>query len=316
MEDEPTTIDDLLRMCPAEVREAVSKPKDPFCVSCGINPPRMSWADHCAECAAASCVLMTDDAWRTFAEGQFAVARRNKREAESCPHCEGTSWITFRDFDRKCHGVPYTFTKPCPGQALDARLELFNAAKVPGNLHGAGFRNFDAYTKPLKAVLDRVCEWSTKVEPTPAFGGLRLVGDNGTGKTHLLAAICKHLTIVRGFSVRYLDWSDLIRKLQSAAARGSDAESVLQPFARVPFLLLDEIGKGEAREWRLDALETLIEWRYRDASSITCVVSNLHGDELKGKIGNRVASRLNEMTSTVVVYGRDFREGRGFSTER
>lgn len=313
MNDEKATIDDLLAMCSAEVREAAAKPKDPFCVSCGINPPRMSWADHCAECAAASCVLMTDDAWRTVAEGQFAVAKRNRREADACPHCEGTSWVTFRDFGRTVGGVPYTFTKPCPGQALDARLELFNAAKVPGNLHGAGFRNFQAYTKPLAAVLDRVCDWATTVEPTPRFRGLRLVGDNGTGKTHLFAAMAKHLSIVRGFPVRYLDWSDLVRKLQSAASRGQDAESVLRPFAQVRFLLLDELGKGEAREWRLDALETLIEWRYRDAASITCVVSNLHGDDLKGKIGNRVSSRLNEMTETIVVYGRDFREGRGFT---
>jgi len=280
------------------------------CVVCGVAPVRMGWADTCLECAEAGCHGMSERAWTTTAKGRYAFAYRTKEETlQTCPHCCGDQWISYTE--ERDH-FSYQFTKPCPGLRLDHRIGLFNAAKLPGNLHSATFDGFKTEDNPaLRHALDQSRDWARTVAyPAASSRGLSFTGGNGLGKTHLLAAITRTLTMARGMPVMYIDWAELVRQLQSAPGETKSPAEVLNPYEQVPCLILDELGKTEAREWRIDALESLIEARYSAFMTVTCVSSNFFGNELRDRIGPRAFSRLKAMCDPIVLHGEDWRERR------
>lgn len=295
------------------------QPPPVMCVSCGLYEPRMPGAQHCLKCSEDACVLGGDDAWFTMSKGEYARASRRKSECEHCESCFGTGWVSYEETREGLSNHPYTFTKPCPGQSLDRRLELFNEARCPGLHHKCRFGDevsagdggwADVPVKEGNAteVHKRVKQWAELVKPgQPDQKGILLGGTHGTGKTHLLVAAIKHLTIKRGIQCRYMDWGDLIAEMRQGFGKGQDADQVLAPYMQTRVLVLDELGKGSATDWRLEALEALIERRYRNQELVTVAATNLDDEVMRTKLGERIMSRLAAGCRQVAMVGKDWR---------
>jgi DNA replication protein DnaC len=126
-------------------------------------------------------------------------------------------------------------TAECDERAARRRLRLVNEAKFPRTKRLA---DFDPSRIPdlTPAVLGHLAAgtWIDAGEP------LVLLGDSGTGKTHLLIALGT-AAAEQGRRVRYTTCAQLVNEL-AEAADDKQLSRVLGRYARLDLLCLDEIG--------------------------------------------------------------------------
>lgn len=127
----------------------------------------------------------------------------------------------------------------------------------------------------------------------------------GTGKTYQAYGAVRAL-LSRGVRLRWevTTTADLYARLRPR--NGHDAERDLQTLARCPLLLLDDLGAAKTSEWTEELTYRLINHRYEHMLP-TLITTNLPIPELRTALGDRVASRLAEMTERIVLTGPDRR---------
>ncbi|MFJ8474227.1 ATP-binding protein [Kitasatospora sp. NPDC094011] len=162
--------------------------------------------------------------------------------------------------------------------------------------------------------------WAQQVAANPADArSLLITGTTGTGKTHQAWAALR--MVAESGPARYeiiaTTAADMYGRLRPG---GSDAgtESGLNRLARIPLLLLDDLGSAKASEWVEEITYRLINERY-NACRPTIFTSNYPGQaprDEKGRVlgpgldivlGERIVSRLMEMTDIVAMAGHDRR---------
>ncbi|MFJ1881788.1 ATP-binding protein [Streptomyces sp. NPDC088137] len=137
---------------------------------------------------------------------------------------------------------------------------------------------------------------------------LRIVGPTGTGKTHQAYGAIRSL-LAAGVRLRWeaVTAADLYARLRPRP--GFDSERDLQSLMRCPLLLLDDLGAAKSSEWTEELTYRLINHRYEHMRP-TLITTNLPTDALRTALGDRVASRLSQMTERVVLEGDNRRRTR------
>lgn len=142
--------------------------------------------------------------------------------------------------------------------------------------------------------------------------GIALVGPTGTGKTHLLMALCMKL-LRDGYQTTWLRFADVVTRLRKAAARqegetGETVDALVVTLAQAEHLFLDDLGAEHGSSFvtasLLDALDTRA--RFRKPLYLT---TNKSLEEIAKAYDERVASRIAALTEVVEVAGRDQRRG-------
>jgi len=136
---------------------------------------------------------------------------------------------------------------------------------------------------------------------------LLLYGVCGTGKTHNGYAALHALST----SGAFCGWvatpaADLYARLRPR--HGVDSEDVFERHAKAPVLMLDDLGAAKGTDWVEEVNYRLVNYRY-ERMLPTLVTSNARPRDLAGVLGERVASRLTEMTTPVTLKGPDRRYG-------
>ncbi|MEU6987983.1 ATP-binding protein [Streptomyces sp. NPDC046324] len=134
---------------------------------------------------------------------------------------------------------------------------------------------------------------------------LRIVGPTGTGKTHQAYGAVRIL-LAAGVRLRWeaVTAADLYARLRPRP--GFDGERDLQTLMRCPLLLLDDLGAAKTSEWTEEVTYRLINHRYEHLRP-TLITTNLPTGDLRTVLGDRVSSRLSEMTECVILDGEDRR---------
>ncbi|MEW5530575.1 ATP-binding protein [Streptomyces virginiae] len=141
---------------------------------------------------------------------------------------------------------------------------------------------------------------------------LLIVGTTGTGKTHQAYGAIRCL-VSAGVRLRWkaTTAADLYADLRPRPGR--DGERELMDLARCPLLIIDDLGAAKNSEWTEEITMRLINRRYNEMLP-TLLTTNLGMADLREHIGDRVASRLTEMTDKVILDGPDRR--RALAAER
>ena len=161
--------------------------------------------------------------------------------------------------------------------------------------------------------------------------GIMFIGSIGVGKTHLAAAILGALIVERGANGLFVDYRELLKKLQHKyAQRGDGSEAdILAPVLNAEVLVFDELGATKPTEWVMDTIGYVLNSRYNSCRTtiITTNYANLTAtvnqpwmapsnrlravsreETLGDRIGERIRSRLQEMCASLEMQGVDFRE--------
>jgi DNA replication protein DnaC len=248
--------------------------------------------------------------YRVERAGDFAFAAAEKTY-DGCTTCRGTGLISRDTVD---HGRTYEVSAPCERRLLSDRLALFNTAQIPA-IHGQA--TFDAYKPATQEQAQALKKAREFVQLWPAARGLVLAGPVGTGKTHLLAAILKHLCVERGVRASYVEISLLYSTIRRGFQEGKSGGEIIGPLSKIELLAIDELGKGRGSPFELETLDELIARRY-NAGKVTLFATNfslrapeekamgmIQTSDLKDagkesrllcdRVGDRIYSRLCEL---------------------
>lgn len=144
--------------------------------------------------------------------------------------------------------------------------------------------------------------------PMPAIvrgTSLLLLGPVGTGKTYAAYAAIRALAK----SGARCTWECITEAGFVAKLRPRprvDSEEEFERYAKVALLVIDDMGASKDTEWAAEQNYRLLDHRYA-WDKPTIITSNLLPKDLVPVLGERVASRLRAMTTTVSFKGEDRR---------
>jgi DNA replication protein DnaC len=221
-----------------------------------------------------------------------------------CASCNGSGWVPLT--------VGSLHARPCGCQGDLRRRQRFSAASIPRRYFPhCTLANFHERGNPeLISARRRVTEFANCWPLTTDDRGLLLQGSCGVGKTHLAVGVLQEI-IESDKSGRLLfsNFQELIQEIQAsfdADAPVSKSE-LLKPLLEADLLVLDELGSQKPTTFVQDILYYIINSRYNDQRA-TIFTTNYfdppteRGEEcLADRIGQRLRSRLFEMTEPVVI---------------
>ena len=122
-------------------------------------------------------------------------------------------------------------------------------------------------------------------------GWLVITGPNGSGKTHLAAAIANHC-IDRGQVVFFVQVPDLLDHLRATFAPDADLSysDLFEQVRNTPLLILDGLGSQSTTAWAQEKLHQIINHRF-NAELPTVVTTAVEVSELDPYIRSRLQSR-------------------------
>jgi len=197
--------------------------------------------------------------------------------------------------------------EPCGCQGDLRRRQRITAANIPPRYYHCRLETF--YTRgnntALVAGRNRVQEFADAWLPGINNGrGLLLMGPCGSGKTHL--AVAALLEIIDGGKpgrLLFSNFQDLIQEIQASfdSDEAPSKSEILRPLLEVDLLVLDELGSQKPSMFVQDILYYLINTRYNGQR--TTIFTTNFSDDLEDRIGQRLRSRLYEMTEEVKLAG-------------
>lgn len=232
-----------------------------------------------------------------------------------CSLCDGTGW---RVVER--NGLSGATRCSC---SETARAEtLRNNANIPPNYENASFQSFSiprdnpTASRQLGDVLLKAKNFAREF-PTVERPGLLLVGDTGTGKTHLAVAALKAI-MDRGHEGLFFDFQNLLDRIRSGydAASGTSDRAAYRNAMDADVLLLDDLGSHRVTEWVEDTVTSIITYRCNHQKPLIATTNldveetgsinyttpggtQVHRKTLGDVIGARARSRLFEMCRIV-----------------
>jgi DNA replication protein DnaC len=162
--------------------------------------------------------------------------------------------------------------------------------------------------------------WAHQVAHDPDNArSLLLTGTTGTGKTHQAWAALRMIAEAgpHRYELIATTAADMYGALRpGGSARGTEAE--LDRLVDIPILLVDDLGSAKASEWVEEVTYRLINRRYNGCKPSIFTSNyptaaprddhgNLVGPGLDIVLGERIVSRLAEMTDVVAMTGHDRR---------
>jgi DNA replication protein DnaC len=158
-----------------------------------------------------------------------------------------------------------------------------------------------------------VIAWADRaVKDLRSAGFLLLTGPFGTGKTHQAYGALRR--IAEAGPDRYeliaITAPDMYALLRPGGSEHG-AEHELKRLTRIPLLLLDDLGTEKISEFTEEATYRLLNERYNECRPLI-ITSNLPasdptGPDLLDKLGERITSRLSQMTTVIPMDGNDLR---------
>lgn len=187
-------------------------------------------------------------------------------------------------------------------EAAQYRLEKrIGYAGMPPRFANKSFESYRAETEQQKKYLENCQQYAHDFPKHLKSGdGLMLLGNPGTGKTHLSVATLNHVIQHHGEAGLYTTAARMFRRIKDTYKSSDETESqAIEAFASPALLVLDEVGVSFGSDSELNYLFDIMNERYEQCLP-TIIVSNVQPGELGQWVGDRVVDRLRECSKLMV----------------
>lgn len=181
---------------------------------------------------------------------------------------------------------------------------------VPDRLTNSGFKNYEETNKITAGAKGKAILFTkTFLVSEKDQYNLLIMGNPGTGKTHLCTAIARTLK-EKGCIVGFLTTGKLLSMIKETYQKGATKTEagIFRDLKKFDLLILDDLGSeaiGGNDDWRIGMIFEIVESR---SGKPTIYTSNLTETDLGNAVGSRVYSRLYDNTKFIDLFTDDFRK--------
>ena len=186
-------------------------------------------------------------------------------------------------------------------QAAQEKIERYKKSGVPERYFNEALDTYKI-TNKMQATAAKAATNFLHAVKCGEFKSLVMLGNAGTGKTHLACAI------IREAGGKYRTAPDIVeemRRAKSFTAAETEAE-IIDYYGRVKLLVIDEIGRGISATDEKYMIYQLLNARYNTRKS-TVLISNLGKSDFLQYIGVAAADRLVESAEILEMNGESYR---------
>lgn len=215
-----------------------------------------------------------------------------------CPKCGGVGWTIVERGD-------VSGAEPCGCRAENRAAGLEDRAQIPLLYRNSSFDNFEAPpgefdpgATELRRVVNAVRNYADEF-PLGPRPGLLLVGETGTGKTHLAVAALRRI-VAKGFEGLYCNYQTLLNTIKAGydpVSNSSDREAY-RTALDAPVLLLDDLGANRVTDWVEDTINSIITHRCDNRKPLIAT-TNLPDPDAGGALTQRGAMDKPEYRRTL-----------------
>ena len=186
-------------------------------------------------------------------------------------------------------------------QAEREKLERYEKSGVPERYFTEALDTYKI-TNEMQATAAKAATNFLHAVKCGEFKSLVMLGNAGTGKTHLSCAILRELGGVYRIAP---DIVEEMRRAKSFTAAETEAE-IIDYYGRVKLLVIDEIGRGISATDEKYVIYQLVNARYNTRKP-TVLISNLGKSDFLQYIGVAAADRLVESAEICELKGESYR---------
>lgn len=236
--------------------------------------------------------------------------------------------------DRHCekHGIGYReevyprFIRGCPKceeeaeaehkRAEDAKREAqerewlrkrieqrIGDSRIPKRFRDKTVSGYRVENDGQRYIRDRIKAYAHEFAEGHSGRCLALLGNAGTGKTHLACAVARHVIHNCGGQARFASVAEINRIVREAKSYDSEhtESEVIAAFGSYDLLIIDEVGVQSGTEAESRALFDVFNERYQNCRP-TILISNLDAEGFKAAVGDRIADRVKEDGGEVLIF--------------
>jgi DNA replication protein DnaC len=234
-----------------------------------------------------------------------------------CPKCGGTGWIIVEH-------ATVSGAQPCDCRFQGRSERMEERAQIPPLYRHTSFENFvvpgpdnPIGRRELTTILLAVKNF-VRYFPNDSRPGLLLLGEPGTGKTHLAVAALRQI-LGKGFECLFWDYQTLLNSIKSGYDQASNSSNreAYRAALDTEVLLLDDLGAHRVTDWVEDTITSIVTYRCNNRKPLIATTNLPDGDAgssfmektLLGKpeyrqtlgerVGARARSRLFEMCTVI-----------------
>lgn len=215
-----------------------------------------------------------------------------------CEHCEGRGYLDVENTNSVI---------PCNCRERAMVISFVEQSGIPSKYRGATIRGYKTESPNEVMAKEEILTWIKNFEV--GCRGVIFTGPVGTGKTHMLCAAAIGVIKQAKIVPLYRCVSDLLREAKQDFNKSPDDYSVgiFDKAVETDVLLLDDLGAEQTTEWAVTVISDIIDERYRSEKT-TLITTNLTLDDIAKRYDQRIASRLREMSSVLLLDGPDRRQ--------
>ena len=186
-------------------------------------------------------------------------------------------------------------------QAAQEKIERYQKSGVPERYFKESLDTYQI-TNEMQTTAAKAATNILHAVKCGEFKSLVMIGNAGTGKTHLACGI------IREAGGKYRTAPDIVeemRRAKSFSANETEAD-IIKYYGHVPLLVIDEIGRGIASTDEKYMLYQILNARYNTRKP-TVLISNFTKADFLQYIGVAAADRLVESAEILEMNGESYR---------